>query len=351
MSSGVTGPVNQMPAAGAPPFPLDQLGETLLHLYESLCRPPWLETLLPDRWRVLADPVERLNEALSPLAAAAWAETPAGAFQGQAEEWPTGSAGVSVPPAFPRQVQGYIDKPVSAASPVPSEAIPAREPVQGQPTSTRPPTVSRVVRPQTVGWQPAIRLGLAGRPPGARTASVTPARASESFLQPGISGSSAALPVNPPDYGAENEARSLPAQPVQSPLSLPLAPARGGDPQAAFTGARLATDPARLAVVLQANLHARDKTMPASLASAGLEAGAKTTTGPSEQPFTLQPSLSAPQPQPVHPRDDENRLDGRTSVPEPLDVARLEQIVGEQFDRWLEEVEFAYLRTYGTSGV
>jgi hypothetical protein len=203
--------------------------------------------------------------------------------------------------------------------------------------------------PPVILDRPAVDLSPTSDPEGVRPSTRTPENNGKVDVHTGSPHPVLELPAARPETRA--------ARRVYSPLDSPsLTAEQMGEKKSitAFTGARLVSDPTRLAAVLQANLHAREQpaleqaapsapvpAMPDKYSGTIAVSGDVSFTPPAA-PGSLRPALAS---------QEEEMLGVLTPGIEPLDSAQLQRMVDEQFTRWLEDIELAYLRTYGTSGI
>ncbi len=345
-------PLDRRPeqAVGAFPNPLEGLGYKLLQIEHSLCRPAWLDTLVPEHWPVLADPLESLDGMLRRLADSVWEEVQAGAQAGQAEALYTGLAGEER--LFP-----FRSHPTTVEFDQQTTRVVKRDPT-GSPVSVTPPPVGRT-RGQTVQIQPSdsssAQTEVSGSQPVNPNRPVVrqrPASLGRAVVHTGLPRRPLDLPAARPESSATDDDKNLRSLPVSTPVVPPnpvVEKAGEKEPATAFTGARLVSDPSRLAAVLQANLHPRERSVTGAPLPAAPDHDSGIAAVPGNVSFT--PPVAPGSPQSAVPGHEGEISDVLTPVVEPLDAARLEQMVEEQFTRWLEDIELAYLRTYGTSGI
>ncbi|HEY6073846.1 MAG TPA: hypothetical protein VIV15_10735, partial [Anaerolineales bacterium] len=312
---------------------------------DRLCRPAWLELLTPERWPVLGDPLESLDGLLSPLADSAWEQVRAGAQEAQAEELYTGAASEErLPLVRRRPPTADFDQSVISGEKQNLNGIPAsaRTPLGGAPSAYRTgegqtaliqtSEDSKNAQAEVSDPQPVI--------PERPAVHLRPAIVGREFGHTGLLRRPLDLPGTRPESSATDNEKSRGALQVSTPVipPNPLAERAAGRELAdAFTGARLVSDPSRLAAVLQANLHQRDRPATVSPLPAAPDHDGGPMAGPGDV-FFIHP-VASDRPQSALPRHEEETADVLTPRVEPFDAAQLERMVDEQFTRWLEDIE------------
>jgi len=336
---------------------LETVGASLLALQRqlNLAPAPGL-ALTGDAWQVFANPLERLGALTPPLpgaaaaseeaAPAAPAYSPPGASTAQAAAWP-----VRLNPSQPQPVsQAQSASPVWNTSPIQPSSTAGPTPL---PPAGSGPAGLRAGADMPAGSDSQPRAGrpagLSGLNPGVRPAAASGAAGPGASLS-ALAADFLALAAGPtgaaPELAAAQPARLSP-QAVAAPAQVPLPPL-GSE-------TRLVSKASGLAALLQANLQPVQPVpdqigLPAPLVRLAPPASPDSvplssvppSLRPAEWDFQAAEREFAPFPPAVEPAANPPGFD--QTLPQPGSEP-------EAFQTWLDELELAYLRMYGTSGI
>lgn len=339
---------------------LETIGASLLALERRINLGPLPELALDtDTWQLFADPLNRLDALVPPLPAST---------DKSGDEAP-------VPGVQPLQVSPSVQQAGSLAGFAP-----------GAPQSPDP--VWRVLQPQTDPSQKPARQA-SGSPAGPTTRiGVEPLTPSAPFASPGLHTApppaslerSPAIPVPPAPVS-----ETFRVNPLFAPRQESLPSQRSEELPRERSETRLASGVSGLSAILQANLKQSQPepgrpfkpqaaalqpqtgafTAPGISHSAGVEAPADPL--PVQNPAAQPPELSFPAflPAQLLPDQLSSQVGLNQTVPNPVptrpnpdpaadlaDNPSLGAPAGSDlFQAWLDDLELAYLRTYGTSGI
>lgn len=350
------------------PSPLDgallvDRGRRLLGLYQSLCHPDWLELIAPQATTALDDPMQNLERLLARFTTAAWEAQQEGQTTGEDEQ--PGPNRDSLPLPVSREA----GQPATLRAPTfrrgesfPKTTYPATPPphvtASLQPPLRAAPSLPLDWATSQAGYDLPQQVEAGNRP---IRRSFVSSEEESGFDQPGEATAhdrpDTSLIGIAPDAIAAATLHPFPQIPG-NPVPPPSPSGQGEVGQAASTTprhnsspgvVRLVTAPGGLSSLLQASL--RPEVAPD-----------ETSLGRLNEPSTNQSSRTSLAQYPFNPlsKSVESSVASRPHGLEPpldsffppgdLDVAQLERLVDEQFIHWLEQLELAYLRTYGTSG-
>lgn len=355
-------PLPPGPALPSPAAALRTLGEHALRLQESLCQPAWISTFDISARLFSDDPLSSLEDLLAELT------RPAAQDAGDRPGRLVRQAAVpgSWDSASPEVRRGWISSPERARSEpsnqeyAPDESLPATPPRRND---TPPDGDSRLPYSTGPSSEPiSIAAGVHASPPvdrgprpstgatagnASRSASVQPVQQAAPPSGKGPTRLSQAAPFRQSNFQQAELAQPPAAGPGSHPLERTTVPGSASEANSLPPApVRLATDPRRLLSVLNANLGEREqdetgfepqrRDIELEDTSASIPKAASRRASSKEIPGPPGPDLDAFQ-------WNREQLDDAV-------VVQLQRLAEEQFQRWLEDLELAYMRTYGVPG-